>query len=204
MMAIRFTLLNLGEMVMKYRYLSKVLISFMLIFSLMFTYVSASSDVDIQNDRAKALHSLGILKGYPDGSLGLGDKIKRSEFFTMVVRILGLENSDVSGGELPFKDIDKSHWAYNNIKIAYKHGLIAGNPDGTIAPNNYITYPEVLTVLVRALGYEEPKEGKWPDRIINLSGNLGMTKDVNIPANKQVTRGEASVIIYNTLTVNFK
>lgn len=192
---------------MKNSYLVKILISLVLICSLTFSQALASTNLDLQKDRAQALHNLGILKGYPDGSLGLNDKIKRCEFFTMVVRILGYENAlDITDVKLPFTDISKSHWAFDNVKTAYKLGLINGNPDGTLTPDNYITYPEVLAVLVRALGYKDPgpEAGKWPDRIINLANSLGMTKDVDVPANKQITRGEASVIIYNTLTVNFK
>jgi len=192
---------------MKNSYLTKILISLILICSLTFSQAHDSTDLELQKERAQTLYTLGILKGYPDGSLGLNDNIKRCEFFTMVIRILGYENDfDTTDVKLPFPDINKSHWAFNNVKAAYKLGLINGNPDGTLTPDNYITYSEVLAVLIRALGYSDPgsKAGKWPDRIINLAKSLGMTKDIDIPASKQVTRGEASVIIYNTLTVNFK
>lgn len=185
----------------------KAAIILIVIFSMVLTQASASASADasLQEESAKVLVKLGIMTGYPDGSLGLQNKIKRCEFFTLVVRMLGYDkDTNLDSIKLPFKDIDKSHWAYNNIKIAYNYGLIKGNPDNTIAPNNYITYPEVLAVMIRVLDYEKTVSGTWPENVINKAFELGINKNVELAKDKQVTRGETSVIVYNSLTVNFR
>jgi len=170
-----------------------------------FTLFKADAYVDpqVQEARAQALVRIGMLKGYEDGSLRLENNITRSEFFTLIVRALGWENEDTSDINVSFSDIDSSHWAYNNVKVAVKLGLVKGYPDNTIAPDNQITYAEVLTVLIRILGYEDTLEGEWPENVVSKSQSLDMVKDLELLPRQQVTRGEVSVLIYNSLTVDF-
>ncbi|MCX7712030.1 MAG: S-layer homology domain-containing protein [Clostridia bacterium] len=166
--------------------------------------VHAATDTKLQNDSAKDLVKLNLLKGYPDGSLGLQNKIKRSEFITFVVRMLGYENTvDTSSIKVSFKDIDKKHWAYNNIKVALKYKLVSGYPDNTIAPEKNVSYAEALTVIIRALGYESSLSGNWPDNVINKANALGISKNVELPGKQEITRGDMSVLVHNSLTVDF-
>lgn len=189
---------------MKKLFIIKMLIIASITFSLFFVSVSASSDAELQNSSSETLYKLKILQGYEDGSLRLQDKIKRSEFITIIVRILGYENNtDVSGINITFKDIGKNHWAYNNVKIAMKYNIVDGYPDNTIAPDNFVTYAEALSVLVKALGYKDTLVGSWPDNVIGKSNQLGINKNILLPQNKQLTRGEVSVLVNNSLVVNF-
>lgn len=189
---------------MKRAHLITMLLVLMILPSIIFTPVYASSDTDIQNQNAAALVKLKVMQGYPDGSLKLQNNIKRSEFVTLVVRMLGYDkDTDTSAVAMPFKDLSKSHWAYNNIKAALKYRLISGYPDNTIGPEKNVTYAETLTVLLRALGYENAITGKWPENVISKSAQLAITKNINLPGNKQMTRGEISVLIYNSLTTAF-
>lgn len=166
--------------------------------------VNASSSADLQNSTAQALHKLKILQGDDDGNLRLQDKIKRSEFITLMVRILGYENEPgLDNISIPFKDISKEHWAYNYVRISYKYGLVDGYPDRTIAPDSYITLAEAQTVLVKALGYKDALTGSWPDNVIAKASQLGIGKNLDIQSSKQLTRGEASILVSNSLTVNF-
>lgn len=182
----------------------KALIITVFFFSLAVFQVSAELDPAVQEKCAKALVKLDLLRGDQNGNLKLKDKITRCEFITLVIRMLGLENdTGIQDIELKFKDISEKHWAYNNIKIAYKHKLITGYDDNTIRPNNYVTFTEARAVLIRALGYENTMEGKWPDNVINKSAELGLNKNLNLPKDKEMTRGETAVLIFNSLMVEF-
>ncbi len=186
----------------KYFYL-KIVMILVILLSLVVP-ANAAVDAKLQSQYAQDLVTLKLLKGYADGSLGLQNNIKRSEFVTFVVRMLGYENStEANGVTVSFKDIDKKHWAYNNIKVAIKLKLISGYPDNTVGPEKNVTYSEALTVLVRALGYEKTLSGKWPDNVISKAAQLGISKDVSLSANKQITRGEMAVLVHNSLTVDF-
>lgn len=189
---------------MKKKCLISIFLILIIMSSLFFTEVYAAVDSDLQNHDAFALVKLKVMTGYPDGSLKLQNNIKRSEFITLVVRMLGYDkDSDISAVVMPFKDITKSHWAYSNIKVALKYKLMSGYPDNTIGPEKNVTYAETLTVLLRALGYQYSLTGKWPDNVVNKSSQLAITKNISLPNDKQMTRGEISVLIYNSLTTDF-
>ena len=167
--------------------------------------VNASVDSKLQEESASNLVRLKLLYGYSDGSLKLQNKIKRSEFVSFIVRMLGHENdTDTGSVKLAFKDIDKKHWAYNNIKVAIKYGLVSGYPDNTIAPEKNVTCAEALSVIIRALGYDKTLSGTWPDNVLKKAKELGISKNVDLPGKQEITRGEMSVLVNNSLTVDIK
>jgi hypothetical protein len=184
----------------------KKITAILLIVLLLFvSQVSAAVDPAIISKSSNSLVKLDILRGDGQGNLKLNDKVKRCEFFSLVIRMLGYENNiNTDGIEINFKDLSKKHWSYNNMKIALKYELVAGYLDNTVRPDNYVTYAEAQTVLIRALGYESALSGKWPENVINKSTELGVNKYLDMHRDKEITRGEASVLIYNSLTVNFK
>jgi len=49
-----------------------------------------------------------------------------------------------AGHGLPFTDVPKSEWYYNDVKAAYEIGIINGATDTTFAPNNNLTYAEAV------------------------------------------------------------
>lgn len=190
------------------KYISFFLI-FLMIFSFSATYLNAQENdekfKEIRDNCAEALVKLNILKGYEDGTLRLDNKIRRSEFITLVVRLKGYHyDADIDNVKINFKDIEEKHWAYNNIKLAVKYGIVTGYPDNTIAPNNDVTYAEALAVVINALGYKDSLEGDWPDNVIQKAKELKLDKNLSLKPNSRITRGEMSVIIYNALTVPLK
>ncbi|HHX18754.1 MAG TPA: S-layer homology domain-containing protein [Clostridium sp.] len=190
------------------KYISFFLIS-LLIFSFSTTCLNAQENAEdfkkIRDNCAEALVKLNILKGYEDGTLRLDNKILRSEFITLVVRLKGHHHdADINSIRINFKDIEEKHWAYNNIKLAVKHGIVTGYPDNTIKPNNNVTYAEALAVVINALGYEDTLEGDWPDNVIKKATELNLDRNLNLEANTQITRGDMSIIIYNALSIPLK
>lgn len=165
--------------------------------------ISAENDLELQS--ANIMVKLDLLKGYEDGSLGLENNIKRSEFITLVNRSFGLvDSTDLNGYKINFTDIAVKHWAYDHIRIAVKNKLVTGYPDKTIRPDNNVTYAEALTVIVKALGYESALKGSWPNNVLDKAKELKLTTNLDLASNKPITRGEMCVIVYNALTVNFK
>ncbi|AEV66776.1 S-layer homology domain-containing protein [Acetivibrio clariflavus] len=176
---------------------------FSLIANINIPYAASSSESVIEQN-ANTLVDLGIMKGYEDGTLRLDNKIKRSEFITLVVKMMGYDkDTNLENTKITFKDLKKNHWAYNNIGLALKYELVTGYPDNTIAPDKDVTYAEALAVVIRALGYEKSLKGKWPDNVVNKGSELNLNKNLSLSPNQPLTRGEMSVIIYNALTVNF-
>lgn len=57
-----------------------------------------------------------------------------------------------------YKDLDSTHWAYDNISKLSESGLIKGYPDGSFKPSREVTYGEFLKMAVLSLGKKDPAE----------------------------------------------
>jgi hypothetical protein len=180
-----------------------IILSLIMVFTNVLTSYSAPESGIIEKN-AESLVKLGILKGYEDGSLKLENKIKRSEFITLVVNLLGYDKDTMLDDiEITFSDISDTHWAYNNVKLSIKYSLVSGYPDNTIAPDKDVTYAEALAVVIRALDYESTLKGEWPTNVVDKALELNLNENLDLSPNKQITRGEMSTIVYNALTVSF-
>jgi hypothetical protein len=183
------------------------IISLLLVISLLFSTSAAAVealDADTVKASTDAMVRLGIMKGDSSGDLMLEKKVSRCEFLTMVIRMLGYEGKiDTSGVDMPFTDIKSDHWAYDNIKAAIKLKLVQGYSDNTVRPDNYVTFAEAQTVILRALGYEKTLVGEWPQSVLDKSSELGLDKQIKLEPGKQLKRSETSVLIYNALPIKF-
>lgn len=189
---------------MRKLHLLKILAVIFVVLSMVVLQVSAEVDPALIEHSSKSLVRLNLLRGDENGDLKLNDNIIRCEFITLIIRMLGHENdTDTADIIMEFKDFSNKHWSYNNMKAALKYKLIEGYPDNTFKPDNNVKFAEALTVLVRALGYESALEGKWPENVIKKSEELGISNNISLPGDREITRGEAALLIYNSLTVKF-
>lgn len=174
-----------------------------LIFFLSFTLFQPSwAATDAQIQAGNKLRTLKILAGYEDGSLRLDQNISRAEIATILVRVLGYDNTVIVGIEdHKFKDVGDTHWASKNIKKAAKLGLVAGYPDGSFKPNQSITFAEITAMMVRITKKDQNLQGTWPYNYINKGREIGVVQTENINFNKTVTRGEVAELLWNTLLV---
>lgn len=177
-----------------------ICLSMILAFSLFSSAAIAATDEEVY--AGNQLSVLGLLKGYSDGSLKLDNNITRAEVATLAIRMLGYENTVIVGKEKSFIDVEKSFWGYNNIQNAYKLSIMQGYPTNDFKPNNNITYAEVVAIMVNSLGKGKDLAGTWPNNYLDKGKELGVIPNTStISANKIVTRGEMSVIIWDTLLV---
>jgi len=148
------------------------------------------------------LRTLGILRGYSDGSLKLDNSIVRAEVAALAVRILGYEDVEVVGESKIFADVPTSHWAHGVIGNANKLNLVQGYPGDTFRPAGNITYGEIVTIMVNALGRQENLTGKWPENYLERAKSIGIIPgNSSVDPSKVVTRGEVALIIWDTLLV---
>ncbi|BES66683.1 hypothetical protein SANA_31220 [Gottschalkiaceae bacterium SANA] len=153
-----------------------------------------------QEEAADSLVTLGLLTGYPDGGLRLDRTITRAEFATLMVRMLPAQESSAT----PLTDIS-AHWAKKNIEKAYKAGIIAGYPDKSFQPDAPITYGEIMTVLVRSLGYGQAIDPNlpWPDNYVQKAIDLNIHGGVKIPMRSNASRGDMAVFLSQSLVTQF-
>lgn len=142
-----------------------------------------------------------VLAGYFDGTYRPDVEVKRSEFSKIVVDAYNLNYNLKTG--VKFTDAE-NHWAEPYIDIVSQNGIVKGYSDATFLPDNQITYAEMFTMIIRAIG-EEPNLDvniPWPENYITLSKSLGIDNKLNIENyNNYATRGDVAIAVYNTLNI---
>ena len=105
------------------------------------------------NTAVSTLSSMGIITGYPDGTFRPNAAITRAEFAAIAARF----DSNGDKTTAKFSDI-ATHWAKDEISIAYNNGWITGYPNGTFGPQRDITRAETMTLVNRVLNRQPETE----------------------------------------------
>lgn len=150
------------------------------------------------------LYGLGLIDGFGDGTFRPEESITRAQIAKMIVYALGLKDAAdmLSGVPVGFSDVAANHWASGYINIASSQGIVQGYPDGTFKPEQNVTYAEILTMILRALGYGPVLSHlPWPAGYITKAAELKINKGINFLSNTFATRGDVCGLLANALTV---
>lgn len=172
------------------------------------TAAFAKAPADVEGTRfeepIQVLAALGIMIGDENGEFRPDDTIIRSEVTKMAIHAMGLESAAKSAeGKTKFPDVANDHWANGYINLATDLGLIIGDEHGNFRPNEFITYAEAMTIMVRVLGYEQKaqKNGGYPSGYILVGSENGLSDDVEGGLYEPITRGNVAYVTYNSLDV---
>ncbi len=149
------------------------------------------------------LMSLKVVTGYPDGTFAPEGNVTRAEMATMIVKTLGLGDVANFVGASGFSDTT-GHWADKYIAVVAGQKVVNGYPDGTFNPNAPVTFPEAITMIVRALGYTDDAasvKGTWPVNYIVKANDLDITDDVVVDLQAYANRGAVAQMLYNCLGI---
>lgn len=186
--------------------MKKVLAVALIILTLASTFTPANALEVSSEEIAEVMESLGIMNGYPDGNLHLGDKLTRAQFAKIMINASIYKNSVSSRSTTsPFRDVQYSSWAAPYVSVAVSNGLIKGYPDATFKPDKNVTLEEAVTVALTLMGYTSDDFGSsWPYGQLSVAANIGLTKNVSATAGTEITRQDAMRIVYNMLNSNTK
>jgi len=181
--------------------LSLVLVIAMVLSSMSFAFAGTFEDVTGDyEDAINTLVALGIVTGYEDGTFRPEKVVTRAEMAKLMVVTLGYGDL-ISGSKSNFVDT-QGHWADAYIALAAGKGIVLGDGNGNFRPDATVTYNEVLTMLVRGLGYtdtcNELKGMSWPTNFKVKAAELGITEDV-VMSSTGADRGGVAQAIYNAL-----
>lgn len=169
------------------------------------TAVKTASDVvgTEYEDAVKVLMNLGVVTGYPDGTYKPDGAVTRAEIAALIVRALGIASTDTAVAKSNFSDM-KGNWADNYVALLADRNIIKGYSDGTFKPNAKVSFPETITMIVRALGYTDgctSLSGTWPTNYMTLASNLNITNTVKVLASSPADRGSVAIMLNNALIV---
>ena len=151
------------------------------------------------SEAVAVLNGMGVFKGYEDGSFQPQGNITRAEVATIIYRIYtqDLAKNDKSGlyaSYNKFSDMAGAGWAAGYIGYCANAEFVKGYPDGTFKPSGKVTGYEVLTMILRAIGYDKNNEftgADWALNVAKYAEQAGVLKnvkgvDLNAPATREL------------------
>lgn len=145
------------------------------------TFSQTFSDINQLPWAQSAIENLylnGFINGYPDGTFKPSGTISRAE----VVKIFNRINDFSEETDKVFTDVNSSHWAYKEIRIAVKAGIIQGFPDGSFRPDTPITR-EQLAVMINNLYHLENKVMSKPLKDLSSLSSWAVQAVINVLSN---------------------
>lgn len=90
----------------------------------------------------------GLLHGYEDHTIRAGALLTRAEMITIIVNAFGaVIPADITA----YTDVPADAWYYDKIAKGVNMGIIAGDGQGHMFPENAITREEAFTIVARAM-----------------------------------------------------
>ena len=174
----------------------------------MFAGAAFTDAADINADNTEAvdlLTTLGIIKGYEDGSFQPDGTVTRAEMAKMIYTIRNDGNDDASAYEnvtTSFTDIS-GHWAEGYVKYLQNTGIVAGKSATRFDPDSQVTTGEAMKMALALGGYDEEHAGltgiNWLNNTVSLATTNGLTDDVASAISGGCTRQDAAQILSNAL-----
>lgn len=165
---------------------------------------AANGFTDVSKSRYETaineLYDLGLINGYSVTKFGTNYTLTRAEACAIIVRALYGEKMvhDV----INFTDVSYRDWFYDYVNTAVFYDIMHGHNATTFAPNDEITYDQIATLILNALGYNAPQlAGEWPVNVERIAARLGLYTNIYsyVDGSDPITRGEACQMLYNAL-----
>lgn len=162
--------------------------------------IASAEEATDYTEAAEVLVSTGVLKGYTDGDLHLEDDVQRYQMALFIARMMTGDVNDTLWSNInttSFTDIGKLSQYVGAISFVTGEGVIKGRSETIFDPYAQITYQEAVTMLVRALGYQNLS---YPYGFIQAANKIGLTSGIEgVEWAEPLTRGEVAQLLYNTI-----
>ena len=109
---------------------------------------------------------------------------------------------------LPFTDVRRGDWFYDDVRYAYEKGIMTGTSAALFSPNAKLTRGMIVTILYRmenspavsaAPGFTDVKAGEWYSAAVAWAAANGIVtgySETMFGPNDPVTREQLSAILY--------
>lgn len=180
-------------------------------FALDYTDVPEGTEL---REAVEDLEALGIVNGYPDGSYRPEMAVTRAEMAVFTYKMShakGYTSPPFEGFsyfvDVSYPDYDKNHWAYYELaQQANKRRIgspLEGYPDGTLRPDDKVTYTEALNMLLKELRYYDliEENGGYPDGTMYWAEDLGLSEGMEFEPgdDTQATRGDIAIMVHRAM-----
>jgi len=167
---------------------------------------------DIRNHWAEKdiaeLVKRNAISGYGDYTFRPNETMSRAEAVSLLVNAFRAQGT----ASVQFRDVRRTHWAYEAIRRAVSAGIVTGFSDGSFRPDQKVTRAEMAAMLGRAMGLKELPATRmtfsdvradhwasgWIERLVH-EGILSGYADRTFRPEQLVTRAEVAVMVRKAL-----
>ena len=181
-----------------------VILAVIMIMSLATVAFAANSFTDISNSKNKeaieTLYELGVIDGYSKTKFGPKLTLSRAEACAVMVR--ALYGDKIVYWTNSFTDVPTRAWYAPYVDVAVYYDIMHGHSATTFAPDEDITYDQMATLVLNALGYNAPQlSGTWPENVERIANILGLYDNTSrfMLGSDAITREDACQMLYNAL-----
>jgi S-layer homology domain len=120
--------------------------------TLMLCGVSAMAQVQPRDPIMRVVDA-GLMQVYPNGDFRPDQVLTRAEVANIVVRTFDLAGRAPSGSAPTTPvDVPAGYWAYDDIQIVLRTGVMAGYQAGRFYPEQRVTRAEAFSIVAQAYG----------------------------------------------------
>ncbi|WP_432409415.1 S-layer homology domain-containing protein [Wukongibacter sp. M2B1] len=146
-----------------------IVIALLIVFSTTTVYAKNTIFSDIKDHWAEReiinLVNQNIISGYPDGTFKLNANISRSEFSTLMYRVLGLKEEVSEEKTVVFQEIE-GLWSEKFIEaLVEKEVIIPDEYENGYLANKEMTRVEIAKMVIRAIGKDRRARNIYKNRI---------------------------------------
>lgn len=184
--------------------MAKKILLFLMCISLLLASVPSMAEAnetkDSYNESKIFIQSLGIEAGTLFDCDDFHSPVTRGEMAKYVTALLNIDKSGY-GFVRNFSDVTEGSDGAVEIHICHSLGILSGFGDSTFRPNDAVSLNDALKIMVCALGYDTiaKAKGGYPGGYLAVSGELGLTKGMNLEADVSLCKHTMAKIFENAL-----
>lgn len=187
-------------------------LALVMLLGMMVVGAGAASFTDVAKDSEKleaieVMKAIEVLQGYDDGKFHPDDTLTRAQAATIIAKaVMGpavveaLNKTDVV---CEFEDVNTTaKWAAPVIQACVNRGIIAGNGDGTFAPNATVTSEQFAAMLLRALDFDKTEYANNPNWAFNVRRDAikaGLNANAVVVSATEMNRQDAAQMAFSAI-----
>lgn len=189
--------------------LIKRLVSLLLttvIFSTLFAATNAYAAVGVQTQGAvDRLANIGVIDN-TNYALIKDKPVTRAQFAGMLTAAMNLQEiADNMKDTSEYSDIRTGTALCGYINILIDKGLMTPTADGKFHPDDPITFAQICTSLIRALGYnDQDLSGPWPKNYIDKAKNIKLVTGIIPKSTDKISLEKLSQMFERLFVTNIK
>ncbi len=148
----------------------------------------------------------GIFIGDESANLTPDEPLTRAQMATILSRMTGQTAAATSLASSPTSwtdDADIPDWARGFMALAEAQGWFIGHDDGSVGPNDNLTFAQIAILLARITDNEDLATGSWPASAMIAATAMDLFEDVGaVDPNFPILRGEMVAVAFRAMLVD--